>query len=194
MENGIYKQLIETLMNYKGIGFISLQYRNKEGELSKRLINLGARIENAKNDDLKTITNGIHHIISDKYTKSDFDNALMEIKQSLIIPNKTRSNGQKNAYITLNKENGSVKYNINTKEVYLFGKSEKKEIIEKGQYKIVKSSPKTLAKNDIKKHLKTAKFRTFILKNVCGTVKINKQIIVVDGIEKQETVIDIVLD
>ena len=194
MENGIFQQLLETFMNYKGCGFVSLKYRNAEGELSKRLINLGAKLDNAKKKDLQTITDGIIYIESGKYTKADWDTALLEVKQSLIKPNEVRSEAQKNAYVVLNEDNGSVKYNMNTQEVYLFGKSERKEVIEPGVYPVVNSRAKTIAKQEIGKSLTTTKFRTFKLKNVSGTVKVNKQIINVDGQNREETVIDIDLN
>ncbi|HWY34284.1 MAG TPA: hypothetical protein VNX68_06525 [Nitrosopumilaceae archaeon] len=195
MENGIYKLLLDTLMNYKGIGYISLQYRNKQGELSKRLMNLGAKIENAKKKDLAMMeSEGIPYVASTKYTKADWDMAMAETKQSLIKADEVRSEGQKNACIVLNEENGSVKYNMNTQEIYLFGKSEKKEVIEAGVYPTVNSRAKTIAKEAIKKSLTSAKFRAMILKNVSGSVKVNKQVINVDGQDRTEDVIEIVVD
>lgn len=194
METGVFNLLLDTFMKYKGVGFVSLQYRNKEGELSKRLMNIGARVENAKKDDLITIGKGISYVASTKYTQADWDMALIEVKQSCIKPNETRSEGQKNAYVVLNEDNGSIRYNMNTQEIYLFGKSEKKEIIEAVVYKTVNSKGKTIAKKEIGKVLKHTKFRTLILKNVAGTVKVNKQVINIDGNNVEADVIDIVLE
>lgn len=170
-------------MEFKGIGFVSLQYRNKEGELSKRLLNVGAKFENAKKSDIKTLDEGVVFIASDRYSRADWDLALAELKTSLVAPDKVRSDGQKNAYVYLNEDNHSVKFNPNSMEVYLFAKSERKEVLQAGVYKTVNSSPKTLAKNAIKKeYLKTDKFRSLIIKNMRGTVKVNGEIleIVVD--------------
>lgn len=194
MENGIYQLLLDTFMKYKGVGFVSLQYTNKEGELSKRLLNLGAKLENAKKSDLELIEKGIPYVASEKWTPKDWFTALSEQRQSLLKPNENRSNGQLNGYITLNDENGSVKYNVNTQEIYLFGKSERKEVLRVGVYKTVNSSSKTLAKKQIQKALKTSQFRTLLLKNVSGTVKVNKETIVIDGEERVEEVINIVLE
>lgn len=193
MENGTFHELLDTFMKYKGCGFVSLQYRNKQGELSKRLMNIGAEVANAKKDDLKTIANGITYVPSINYTKAVWDIGMAEMKQSCIKnPNENYSNGQLNAYAKLNEENGSVRYNFNTQQIYLFGKSEHKEILEHGVYKAVKSSAKTLAKKEIGKALKNTKFRTLILSNLCGTVKVNKQIIIIDGEERIEDVIEFV--
>lgn len=194
MENGVYQSLFDAFMNYKGVGFVSLQYRNKEGELSKRLLNVGAKYENAKKSDIDTLNEGVAYIGSDKYTRADWDMALAEVKQSLVSPDKTRSDAQKNAYIVLNESNGSVRFNVNQSEVYLFAKSEKKEVLEAGVYKEVKSKPKTIAKKAIQKtYLKSEKFRTFIIKNMAGSVKVNKQIINIDGEDREENVIEIVM-
>jgi len=183
MENKLYQTLFNLFMEYKGVGFVSLQYRNQEGELSKRLLNVGAKFDNAKKDDIKKLDEGVAFIPSDRYSRADWDLALSELKTSLITPNKVRSDAQKDAYVFLNEDNHSVKFNPTTMEVYLFAKSERKEVLQPGNYKTVKSAPKTLAKNAIKKeYLKTDKFRTFIIKNMRGTVKVNGEIleIVVD--------------
>ena len=195
MEHGVYQQILNAFLNYKGIGYASLQYRNKEGELSKRLMNIGAKFDNAKKSDLELIiANGITYVTSEKYTKADWDLALAEKKQSLIKPNENRSNGQKNAFVPLNEDNGSIRFCFETENVSIFGKSERKEVLEAGVYKVVKSSGKTLAKKEIEKSLKSSKFRTLNIQNVSGTVKVNKQVIVVDGNEVEIDVIDIVLE
>jgi len=177
MENNLYQQLFNLFMEYKGIGFVSLQYRNKEGELSKRLLNVGAKFENAKKDDLVTLNLGVPFVESDKYTRAHWDMAVAELKQSLTNPDKVRSDAQKNAYVFLNEDNHSVKFNPNTLEVYLFAKSEKKEVLQAGVYKTVNSQPKTIAKKVIGEALKSTKFRTFTLKNVRGTVKVNGEVL-----------------
>jgi hypothetical protein len=194
MENGIFNQLLKALMEYKGVGFISLQYRNKEGELSKRLMNIGAKLENAKKSDIDTLNEGVAYISSDKYTKADWDMAMAELKTSLVTPDKVRSDAQKNAYTVINENNGSVKINHNQLEFYLWAKSESKVVLEQGVYKVVKSSAKTIAKKSIQKaYMKSAKFRTMIIKNAEGTVKVNKQVINVDGEDRNEDVIEVVI-
>jgi hypothetical protein len=194
MENGVFNQLMDAFLNYKGVGFISLQYRSKESnELSKCLYNIGAKFENAVKSDIDTLNEGVEYVESDKYTKADWDLALAESKQSLIAPNENRSNGQKNAYVSLNESNNGLKLNYSTLEVYLFAKQESKVVLEQGVYKVVNSKAKTIAKNVIKKNLKSAKFRTLILKNVAGSVKVNKQIINIDGVDREENVAEVIV-
>jgi len=175
MNNELYQQLYNLFMSYKGVGFVSLQYKNKHGELSKRLLNVGANYDNAKKSDLKLLENGIEYVPSNDYTQADWNTALMELKESLTTPNAVLSQAQSNAYMHFNDYNYSIKYNFEQKEIYLFAKSEKKEVLQAGTKKEVKSSPKTLAKKAIGEFLKTTKFRTFILKGVRGTVKVNGQ-------------------
>lgn len=194
MENGVFNQLMDAFLNYKGVGFVSLQYRSKESnELSKCLYNIGAKFENAVKSDIDTLNDGVEYVESDKYTKADWDLALAESKQSLIAPNENRSNGQKNAYVSLNESNNGLKLNYSTLEVYLFAKQENKVVLEQGVYKVVNSKAKTIAKNVIKKNFKSAKFRTLILKNVAGSVKVNKQIINVDGVDREENVAEVIV-
>ena len=121
------------ILNTMQIGLIAVNnYTNVDGEKSKRRINIGFGWDKLKKDDLATLQNGVEYIPSEKYTKADWDNALLEIKYSLTRPDARRSEGQRNTYVILHEENGSVRYNSNIQEVYLFGKSEKKEIIEAG--------------------------------------------------------------
>jgi hypothetical protein len=194
MENGIFNQIVNAFLNYKGVGFVSLQYRSKESnELSKCLYNVGAKYQNAVKSDIDTLNEGVEYIASDKYTKADWDLALAESMKSLVAPDKVRSDGQKNAYVSLNEENNSLKLNYSTLDIYLFMKQESKVVLEQGVYKEVNSKAKTIAKNVIKKNLKSAKFRTLILKNVAGSVKVNKQIINVDGVDREEEVVEVVV-
>jgi len=194
MENGIFNQLTNAFLNYKGVGFVSLQYRSKESnELSKCLYNIGAKYENAVKRDIDTLNLGVEYVPSPLYTKADWDLALAESKQSLIAPDKVRSDGQKNAYVSLNENNNGIKLNYSTLDVYLFMKQESKVVLEQGVFKAVKSKAKTIAKNVIKKNLKSAKFRTLILKNVAGSVKVNKQVINVDGVDRVEDVCEVVV-
>jgi hypothetical protein len=192
MENGIFNQLLDAFMNYKGIGYVSLQYRNAQKELSKCLYNVGAKLENAKKRDIKTLTEGIAYVHSELYTKADWDMALTESMKSLVSPDKVRSDGQINAYAVVNKSNGSVRVNYETLEIYLFAKQEDKVVLEKGEYPVVNSRAKTIAKNVIKKSLMSAKFRTLIIRNMVGTVKINSQVINIDGVDRIEDVLEIV--
>jgi|ERR1035437_4667802 hypothetical protein len=180
MENGIFRQLLDIFNNYKGIGFVSLTYRAANGEVSKRLLNVNALYSKAKEKDLKSIAKGeIEYIPSDKYTKEHWDIAMTKILLSLNKPTPVLSEAQKNAYVYINQH--SIKYNFNMQEIYLFAKSVHKTVIVPVQIKEVKSEPITIAKNVIENtYLRTATFRNFKLRNVCGQVKLNGSTIDID--------------
>ena len=158
------------------IGFVAINgYTNKDGEVSTRRINIGFSYEKLKKDDLKTLTDGVAFIpsVENKYSKADWDNAVLELKASIIKPNENRSEGQTNAYLKMT-DNGAVKYNYETQELYISGLELKgsKEVIEEGNYKEVKSSAKTIAKNAIRKaYLKAGNIRTFKVIEI-GEVKL----------------------
>lgn len=172
--------LIEAFKEHTGVGFISFPYENAQKETAKRLVNIGISYENAKKRDLEVLKTGVEYIASDKYTKADWDAAIEELKTSLVAPDANRSEGQKNAYISIT-ENGTLKYNIETQCLYIVGSSVRKTVIEEGEYKEVKSSGKTIAKNKIKKeYLSTGQFRTFKLNNLIGNIKINGDILEIE--------------
>jgi hypothetical protein len=172
-----YKKLIELFKNAKG-GFIAFPYTNKQNETSKRTIYIGASYEEMKKKDIDTIDNflmltDLGYVATDKYTRADWQNALSELSASLKNPDVTKSNAQQDAYISVT-DNGTIKWNLTTQELYIQGLSVKKTITEEGEYKAVKSAPKTIAKNVIRNtYLSTGKWRTFKVKNLDGTLKIN---------------------
>ena len=173
------KENLNLLLNHlqtMQIGFVAINgYTNAKGEISDRRINIGFSYESAKKRDLQLLINGVAYIPSaeNKYSKADWDIAILELKASLAKNNTdqehiNRSEGQKNAYLTMT-ENGAVQYNFETTELYVYGIQLKgsKEVIEAGDYKEVKSSAKTLAKNAFKKtYLKTGLIRRFIATNI----------------------------
>jgi DNA-directed RNA polymerase subunit K/omega len=162
------QKLIEYL-NTMQIGLVAINgYENKLGEVSSRRVNIGYSYENAKKDDIRTLNEGVEFIpsVDNKYTKGDWDVALAELKESLINPNQARSNAQKNAYIFLT-SNGAVKFCDNTKEIYIAGlelDGSKKLVEGTKTDKVVKSAPKTIAKNVIRReYLKSGLIRTFTI-------------------------------
>ena len=178
------KQLIETFKSTNP-GFIAFPYVNKEGEISKRTIYIGASYENAKQKDIDTISNfllatDLGYIHSEKYSKEDWNNALNELLTSLKSPDQKRSQGQTDAYISIT-ENGTIKWNIETQELYIQGLNVKKTVVEEGEYKVVKSAPKTIAKNVIRsQYLSTGKWRTFKVTNLNGNIRINNNTIEIE--------------
>lgn len=157
------KKLIEMLATMK-IGFIGINhYTNQHGEVSKRRINIGFNWDKLKKEDLATLEAGVEYIPSERYTKADWDMAIVELKESIVNPSKTRSESQSNAYLTMT-ENGAVRYNYNTQKLYVMGLEldGSKKVVEEGEDDNVKSKPKTIAKNVIKRnYLKQGLIRNF---------------------------------
>lgn len=151
------------------IGLIAVNnYENKDGEMSKRRINIGYSYEKLKKDDLATLDAGVEYIPSAKYSKADWDIAIAELKKSLVEPSKARSEAQSNAYLSMT-ENGAVRYNYNTQELYIMGLEldGSKKVVEEGEKKVVKSAPKTIAKNVIRReYLKSGLIRNFVVKQI----------------------------
>jgi hypothetical protein len=150
------KNLINTLRKFNGVQFVNIaNYKNKQGERANVLLNVGASLHKAKQKDLYKLKNT--HCV-DQIAEL----ARLELIQSIEKPAATRSEGQKSAYVEIC--NG-VRMHIETRKLYVFGLQVKKIVIDKAEYKQVKSSAKTIEKNKLKKQLKSAKFRQYEIGN-----------------------------
>ena len=151
-----------------GVSFVSIKgYTNSFGEVSNNLVNVGASLSNAKLKDIETLqsldvtTLGGDSILLEK--------ARVELINSFVSPNENRSNGQIDAYTIVAK---GVKVHNETGEIYIFGLRNSKTVIEQGVYPIVNSRALTLAKNQLRKDLKSNKFTQYKLSNT-STIKMN---------------------
>ena len=168
------QKLVDLFKNYK-VGFVSIKgYTNRYGEVTNRTINVGFSYENLKKSDLNTLTEGVDYVESERYTRTDWESAIAELKNSAINPDVNKSRGQKEAYIKLT-PSGSVRYGVNTEKIYIDGLllEGTKEVLQEGNYPTVNSRPKTIAKNTIKKeYLKQSKINRFIYTEI-GNLKMN---------------------
>lgn len=174
------KNLFKKFESLNGASFIGINnYLAKtSGELANHRVNVGISVENAKKTDLmrlKACTIDDLQMIS---KASNIDISICEVALAEMVTSaeknlakeienrSAQSQAQTNAYIPLTK-NGSVKFHIESMAVHVFGMAIDKTILVKGEYKVVKSRDKTIAKNAIKKHLdlRADKFRTYILTN-----------------------------
>lgn len=168
-------QVINSLSNAlakspTGVSLVSIKgYTNSFGEVSNNLVNVGASLTNAKAKDIETLqsldvtTFGGDSILLEK--------ARVELINSFIKPNENRSNGQIEAYTIVAK---GIKVHNETGEIYIFGLRNNKTIIEQGVYPIVNSRPLTIAKNQLKKDLKSNKFTQFKL-SATSVIRTNGQ-------------------
>jgi hypothetical protein len=151
-----------------GVSFVSIKgYTNSFGEVSNNLVNVGASLTSAKFEDIETLqsldvtTLGGDSILLEK--------ARVELINSFIAPNENRSQGQIDAYTIVAK--GIKVHNI-TGKIYIFGLRNSKTIIEQGVYPIVNSKPLTLAKNTLRRELKSSKFTQYKLSST-SVIKLN---------------------
>ena len=140
-----------------GVSFVSIKgYTNSYGEVSNNLVNVGASLTNAKAKDIETLQSlNVTELGGDTIL---LEKARVELINSFIAPNENRSNGQIDAYTIVAK---GIKVHNETGEIYVFGLRTSKTIIEQGVYPIVNSRPLTLAKNALKKNLKSSKFTQY---------------------------------
>lgn len=162
-------QKLIDILNTMQIGLIAVNnYVNIDGEKSKRRINIGFSWDNLKKKDLETLRAGVEYIPSVKYTQADWNIGVAELIQSIVNPSEARSKGQTDAYLMMT-ANGAVRYNYNTQELYIMGLEldGSKKVVEEGTKKNVKSAPKTIAKNVIRReYLSQGLVRNFKIKEI----------------------------
>ena len=169
-------QVINTIKNavsksITGVSFVSIKdYTNKQGEVSNNLINVGIKYESAKAKDIEFLQS---LNINEHNFKSSF--ALIEEARHILIdafknPDVNRSNGQIDAYTPIF---AGVKVHNETGVLYVYGYRESKTVLIQGEpKKAVKSAPLTIAKDELRKLLRTGKFTQYALE-VGNTIKAN---------------------
>lgn len=167
MDN-LLKQL-ETITSAK---FASLTYRSKgSNELARHTILLGANHETAYKKDLAKLL--ILEPRLDGIKKQACLELIDSLKNSLEKGiGQNDNNTRKDIYEYLPVK--GLKMHKETKQLYLQGYTVSKEVLENGEYKEVKSSEKTIAKNELRRLGRLSKIREFVLsiENLKG-VKIN---------------------
>ena len=168
------QRLIDILNQNKNIGIVAVNnYVNVDGEKSKRRVNVVYGYEKIKSDDLAVLRDGVEYVPSEKYSRADWDMAVAELIEGIVNPNEKRSKAVTEAFVNLT-ENGALKYCYNTQELYISGLeiTGTKTVVEEGEKKNVKSAPKTIAKNVIRKaYLKAGKIRLFKVREI-GEIKL----------------------
>lgn len=149
-------ELAETLDGNGSARFVSILYRSKEsGELARHTINLNVNRTRCLRRDVRVLDalrptlTGLEAVAADEL--------LASMRETL-------ETGKNSAYTKAGyyagEGNGNVQ--VSVKDVaYVRGYSVRKEVLEAGTYKTVKSAPKTLAKNKLRKLLRNTKVREF---------------------------------
>ncbi len=168
-------QVIKTLKNateksITGVTFVSIRnYTNTSGEIGNHLINVGMKYENAKKKDIETLENLNVSEYNFKSTPENIEAARVALIAAFISPDQARSQGQLDAYTHIV---SGVKVHNETGQIYVYGYREKKEVLKEGVYKTVKSAPLTIAKNELRKILRTGKFTNYALE-MGNTIRAN---------------------
>ena len=178
METSTLLSLCETF-DFSGVSFVSIKGycsdKSDNSEVADLLINIGASYAKMRVADLDTLKKAdLSELVNDNFGLAIIEQALEEKITSIIKPSENRSNGQKDAYVNLNKS-GTLKLCKETKSVLISGVIVRKTIIKEGIYKEVNSRPLTLAKKHIDKvlDLKMAKIRFYKISNISVSVKVN---------------------
>ena len=144
-----------------GVSFVSIRnYTNKQGETSNNLINVGASYERAKQKDIELLENLNASEHTFKSTPDLIEEARVELIKAFLKPDENRSQGQKDAYTNIV---SGVKVHNETGVLYVYGYRENKTVLKAGEYKEVKSAALTIAKNELRKLLRTGKFTQYAL-------------------------------
>lgn len=162
-------EIVAALTAHKGSRFAGFRYKAVgTGEVSDLVVILGASTENLYEKDLE-ILQGM------SFPEGSVEAlALAELVASR-LESLAKGVGHNSQYVH-SAENADtyetipglpgIKVHRETGEIHVSGLVHSKRVIEAGEYKVVKSSPKTIAKNKIRKELPSARFRQYKLDNL----------------------------
>lgn len=205
MKNEIQK-LIEALKSNGGVTFVGFKYRDKDGELTSRLLNIGVGYKNALLKDVAMLSE-LRHDNELKETariellksaimslrKMEVETAEMEQAVSVnnlvftakeIGTHEKRSDAQLDAYIEIVE---GLKYHPTEQKLYVSGMSVKKTIIEAVE-KADTRKPLTKAKDEMRKAMKSTKVRNMLIESIEGGFAIKGKYLYFNGTENENLV------
>lgn len=153
-----FEELVACLDGNNAAKFATITYRAKtSGELARYTVIFNVNRTNALKRDLAFLKS--HRPSLSGIDAMACDELIASITETL----ETGSNSlyTKKGYYAA-EGNGNVQVSIRDK-AYVRGYVIRKDVIEKGEYKAVKSAPKTVAKNKLRKKLKNTRIREFII-------------------------------
>jgi hypothetical protein len=179
--------LISATNEISGVSAVSIKGyssdKSSNTEVANQLINVGASYQNMLAKDSNIYANfDVATIDVDKFDYTTIDTAKLtlaefkaEVKNQLSVAlaelNAPKKSIDTSADIWLNK---ALVFNLNTMRLSLRGMQMNKSVEVKGEFKIVKSAPKTIAKKLIEKQAKgrSATLRRFAVDNLVGSIKL----------------------
>lgn len=166
----IFKLLLALNESLGGVSFINIKgyvsKKSNDTEVQDVLVNVGVSYGNAKAKDLEMVKGlDVSTLVKNEkgITIDLLEQAKTEIVNSLIAPNKAMSDAQKDTYLTVG--NG-LKIHKETGEVYVFGMRERKTVIVEGDFGKDTRRPLTVAKDEIRKLMKSTKYREYIVSRI----------------------------
>jgi len=162
MQNALLAQLAAI----GGARFASFTYTNKQGETAKYSLILGGSTEEMYRKDIEYFTRALAlltRIGAKEHNVLACAELLASRQKSLEVgighnPDYTNAD----TYLILNGFRG-VKMHRETGALYVTGLVERKTVLVPGEYKTVKSAPKTIAKRKLEKMAFSGRFRQFDL-------------------------------
>lgn len=187
------KKLIE-LTDEQKIGYVSIKGYSSElskgTEIANQLINVGMNYKNAIEKDKVTFDNvdlstidvnkfDYKYINTDGLTIDEYKQKVTECLPQALEELKGDKRKRKSNDVYLNK---ILVFNTNTLKLSVIGKTENKVIETKGDFKVVKSKPLTVAKKLIEKQVngKTQAMRRFAIDNFVGCIKLKGETIEIE--------------
>ena len=159
--------VIIELAERKGAEFVSLKYTATSGrtESETSVYNLGLRfnMERIYQKDLETLESKIQSLTG--IERIACEEMIASIKESLAKGIGNNSGFTRKEYVARTGIQGLRKVfrKDGTETLEIIGFQLSKKIIVPGEFKVVKSQPKTLAKKQFRKELQTSKIRTLSL-------------------------------
>jgi len=168
------KLIIAMFANLNGSSFVGIKnyVSSSTGEVSNHVVIANFNYGNAVEKDLKALQSATLKDIEAIVTSTGFPyelviQAIKKLTDSFIKnmnpeTKSVQSKAQAEAYINIT---NSIRYGIATQQLYIYALSVSKQVLVKGEYKTVNSSPLTLCQNAVKKYFdfSTSKFRNFVV-------------------------------
>jgi hypothetical protein len=162
----IFEKFRHLIKDIKVPTFAGFDYCSKgSGEVARRVIVIGGNYSNLVQKALDTVSEVDCQELADKLgiELAEVEKAKTELIESYkqtLAPGENKSYRKNGQYETLAP---GIKLNLNDGTLELQGVVQSKKVLTPGEFKPVKSRPKTIAKNAMKKLTRLNKFRAFSL-------------------------------
>lgn len=172
--------LLAAVCKGKGAKFAAFTYRTKgTNELQKVTVILGASTEKLYHKDVEVLTAMLPELQGiEKLAATELLNSRLNSLAKGIGHNDAYT--CEDVYQTVNANTMGVKIHKENGELHIVGLMEHKTVLEPGEYKEVKSSAKTIAKNAIRAQLPSTRFRQYRFNNVTSA-KLNGETLELEG-------------